>query len=643
MNFDDILLQYWGYPAFRPLQREIVQAAYDGHDTLALLPTGGGKSICFQVAAMAREGLCIVVTPLIALMKDQVENLKSRRINAAAIFSGMNQHEISTTLDNCKPNHHNHPNQHSECKFLYLSPEQLATERFRSYLTEFNVNLLAVDEAHCISQWGYDFRPSYMRIAEIRELLPKNIPVLALTATATPYVARDIMKKLNFRAPNLLQKSFERKNLTYVVRTTEDKFGEVLKIARAVNGSAIVYVRTRRAAADIANFLQRNRISADYYHGGMETTERSRRQNAWKNGRVRIMCATNAFGMGIDKPDVRWVAHIDVPNSMEEYYQEAGRCGRDEQRAYAVLLYNQTDYENAMHRTNIAFPPIDEIKRIYQALGTYFEIPVNTGGGTTHDFNINEFCERYKFKMLTVFSALKILQSDGYIDFSEEINLPSRAMMVANRDDLYRTQVNNPELDVVIKAMLRACVGIFSQYVNIDAALIARAAGLKNSDVHNALLRLSKMEIISYLPQKKTPVITFTEDRLSERNFSISKKNYDERKYRHLERLRAMLCYAESNSPCRSKQLLAYFGEQGGAACGHCDACTQKNELDISKYDFETTTAAIKTALTAAPCSVDDLLEKIGYKNEHQATTILRWLLDNEQVENKDDMLRWVG
>jgi ATP-dependent DNA helicase RecQ len=538
----------------------------DGQDTLALMPTGGGKSLCFQTAAMAMDGLCLAVTPLIALMKDQVENLKSRKIKAAAIFSGMTQHEINVALDNCR---------YGGNKFLYLSPEQLCSERFRSSLTEFNINLLAIDEAHCISQWGYDFRPSYLRIAEVRELLP-NVPIMALTATATPLVAKDIMQKLHFKSEHVLQRSFQRQNLIYVVRHTEDKYGELLKIAQGVSGSAIVYASTRRACVDAARFLQRQRIPADYYHAGLDSAERSKRQHDWKHGRIRIICATNAFGMGIDKPDVRWVAHLDMPDSIEEYYQQAGRAGRDEQRSYAILLHASGDDEHAQSRMAAAFPPIEEIKRIYQALGTYLEIPTGTGAGSSHDFNINDFCQRYNLNIISVFSAMQFLQSDGYIEFAQEVNLPPRAMMLATRDDLYRIQLGNPDLDIIIKAMLRAYGGIFSGYVRIDENLIARAAASGIKQTRMALLRLGKMEIISYLPPKKTAVLSFTLDRASERDFSISKENYHERRRTKSERMEAMLAYARSHDQCRSQQLTAYFGEENVPACGLCDICRQK-------------------------------------------------------------------
>ncbi|GHT13593.1 ATP-dependent DNA helicase RecQ [Bacteroidia bacterium] len=632
MNFTDILSKYWGYTAFRPMQEEVVRSVFEGNDTLALLPTGGGKSVCFQVPAMAREGLCLVVTPLIALMKDQVENLRKKDIKAAAIFSGMSQREIEMALDNCK---------YGDYKFLYLSPERLATDAFRTHLGGMTVNLLAIDESHCISQWGYDFRPSYLHIADVRELLPE-VPVLALTATATPQVAQDIMDKLHFKRKNLLQKSFERKNLTYVLRPTEDKNRELLKVARAVPGTAVVYVRTRKATLDVARFLQQNRCSADAYHGGMASDERSAKQDAWKSGKTRIIVATNAFGMGIDKPDVRWVVHMEVPDSLEAYYQEAGRSGRDEKPAYGVLLYNAADRAAAERREANAFPPIDEIKRVYQALCSYFEIPVNTGVYTSHDFQLGDFCNRYKLSAINVYSALQFLQMDGYLQFSEDVNLPSRVMFLTDREDLYRTQLQNDDCDMVIKSLLRAYSGLFEQYVGIDEQLIARTLQLTVDNTCQLLLKLQKMGVLSYLPRKKTPVITFTENRVDDKELRISKESYEQRKQRYHERLEAMLHYAESTVQCRSQQLLAYFGELKSNPCGHCDVCTQKNDLDMSRYEFDKLLNDIQTTLAQNPCNIEALTQQIAPADDTKLVRIIRWLLENERVvQDHQGLLTW--
>jgi ATP-dependent DNA helicase RecQ len=632
VDFSKILFQYWGYRTFRTLQEEVVQAAYEGRDTLALMPTGGGKSVCFQVPALAKEGICLVVTPLIALMKDQVENLHKKEIKAQAIYSGMTSREIKIALDACL---------YGECKFLYLSPERLGTDVFRALVQHMNVNLIAIDESHCISQWGYDFRPSYLKIAELRDIVP-NAPVLALTATATPEVAQDIMERLRFREKNLLKKSFERKNLVYVVRQTEDKRKELLKIAAAVPGTAVVYVRTRGATAEVATFLRENGFSADSYHGGMGNEERSSKQDQWKSGATHIMVATNAFGMGIDKADVRWVAHMELPDSLEAYYQEAGRAGRDEKKAYAVLLYNNMDKVSMDKRYAVAFPPIEEIRRVYHALGSYLQIPTGTGRDTVHDFNMRDFCTAYKIHSLTAYSALQFLQRDGYIELTDEINNPSRIMFVVDRDELYKVQVANPSLDLVIKALLRAYSGLFSQYSPIDEAYIAHAINLTPNDVYTAIRKLEQMKILSYIPRKKTPLIIYTENRLDDKNLRITKENYADRKARYVRRTEHMLTYASSSAKCRSQQLLAYFGETDSYRCGQCDVCLERNELDMSKYEFDELLAHIKKQLSEQPLSFENLIDTFPKKAE-KMLKVVRWLLDNGKIKEKAGGLSWAG
>ncbi|MDR0414322.1 MAG: RecQ family ATP-dependent DNA helicase [Prevotellaceae bacterium] len=632
VDFSKILFQYWGHRSFRALQEDVVQAAYDGRDTLALMPTGGGKSVCFQVPALAKEGICLVVTPLIALMKDQVENLQKKGVKALAIYSGMTSHEIRLALNACL---------YGDCKFLYLSPERLGTEVFRALVQHMNVNLIAIDESHCISQWGYDFRPSYLKIAELRDILP-SVPVLALTATATPEVAQDIMERLRFREKNLLKKSFERKNLVYVVRQTEDKRKELLKIASAVPGTAVVYVRTRGATADVAAFLRENGFSADSYHGGMGNEERSRKQDEWKSGATRIMVATNAFGMGIDKADVRWVVHMELPDSLEAYYQEAGRAGRDEKKAYAVLLYNNMDKASMDKRYAVAFPPIEEIKRVYHALGSYLQIPTGTGRDTVYDFDMRDFCTTYKIHSLTAFSAMQFLQRDGYIELTDEVNNPSRIMFVVDRDELYKVQVANPSLDLVIKALLRAYSGLFSQYCPMDEAYIARAINLTPNDVYSAMRKLSQMKILSYIPRKKTPLVIYTENRLDDKNLRITKENYADRKARYIRRTEHMLAYASSSAKCRSQQLLAYFGETDSYRCGQCDVCLERNELDMSKYEFDELLAHIKKQLSEQPLSLEMLVDTLPQKAE-KMFKVARWLLDNGKIREISGGLRWAG
>ncbi|MDR2938471.1 MAG: RecQ family ATP-dependent DNA helicase [Prevotellaceae bacterium] len=629
-DFTKILFQYWGHRAFRPLQEEVVAAAYEGRDTLALMPTGGGKSVCFQVPALAKEGICLVVTPLIALMKDQVENLQKKGIKALAVYSGMTNREIDVALNNCL---------YGDYKFLYLSPERLGTDIFKARVADMNVNLIAIDEAHCISQWGYDFRPSYMKIAELRELLP-NVPILALTATATPEVAQDIMERLRFRQKNLLKKSFERKNLVYVVRHTEDKRKELLKIAQAVPGTAVVYVRTRGATVEVANFLRENGFSADSYHGGMSNEERSRKQDEWKNNATRIVVATNAFGMGIDKPDVRWVVHMELPDSLEAYYQEAGRGGRDEKKAFAVLLYSEADKIAMDRRAAVAFPPVEEIKRVYQALCTYLQIPIGAGRDSVHDFNLFDFCKAYKMHSLTVHSALQFLQRDGYLELTDELDNPSRLMFTIDREELYKIQVMHPDMDLVIKALLRAYSGLFSQYANIDETYIANAIRLTPNDVYQTLKRLTQLGAISYIPRKKTPLIIFTEERLDDKNLRITKENYADRKERYVSRTEQMLGYAASTAKCRSQQLLAYFGETDSYRCGQCDVCLERNELDISKYEMDEFLEHIKKQLHAQPLRLEALVDSLPQKTD-KMLKVVRWLLDNGKLEESGGTLHW--
>lgn len=610
-----------------------MRSAYEGRDTLALLPTGGGKSVCFQVPALAKEGICLVVTPLIALMKDQVENLNKKGIKAVAVYSGLSNREIDIALDNCV---------YGDYKFLYLSPERLITDMFRQRVQRMNVNLLAIDEAHCISQWGYDFRPSYMRIAELRTLLP-DVPVLALTATATPEVAQDIMARLAFKQKNLLQKSFERKNLVYVVRHTEDKDRELLKILRSIPGTGIIYVRTRKATRDIARFLLANDISADFYNAELSNEDRGRKQDDWKSGRTRIVVATNAFGMGIDKPDVRCVVHIEMPDSLEAYYQEAGRGGRDEKKAYAVLLYNAADKLNLQKRTDNSFPPIEEIKRIYQAICTYLQIPIGAGRDAGYDFDLEKFCKRYALSSFHTYSALQFLQRDGYLEFSEDVHLPARAMVLVDREELYKIQISNPDLNLVVKALLRAYGGIFSQYVGIDEDLISRATQLSSNVVYESLKQLANQKVISYMPRKTTPLIFFTEERLDDKNLRISRENYAERKQRYIQRTEAMLTYASSTTKCRSQQLLAYFGEVNSYRCGQCDVCLERNELDMSKFEFDQMRDAIKAQLSSASHahSVDELVDSLDASSD-KALRVIRWLQDNGKIkQGKDGLLTW--
>ncbi|HSN50872.1 MAG TPA: ATP-dependent DNA helicase RecQ, partial [Bacteroidales bacterium] len=497
MNIHQILQKYWGYPAFRPLQEDIIQSVLDGNDTLALLPTGGGKSLTFQVPAMAQEGICIVISPLISLMKDQVDNLKKKGINAAAIYSGMHQDEIDIALNNSRFGHN---------KLLYVSPERLTTPKMRDALKRMKVNLLAVDEAHCISQWGYDFRPPYLQIAEIREFLP-GVPILALTATATPQVIEDIQDKLKFRKQNLFQKSFERKNLTYFVFHEEDKRHRILKIIEKVKGAGIIYVRNRRQTKEISDFLVKNGIPATFYHAGLDTPERDKRQTAWMKEEKRVIVATNAFGMGIDKPNVRFVIHIDIADSIEAYFQEAGRAGRDEKESFAVLLYEKSNILDARHNLSSAYPEIKLIRDIYQALGNYLKIPVGSGRDSSSDFDLADFSAQYRFSPIIVYNALKFLEKEGYLILNEAIHGPSRIFIKADKESLYRFQVENASFDPFIKTLLRSYAGILTEFSSIREEELAKRSNLSKEQVIDLLGKLHKREVLDYVPRAESPRI----------------------------------------------------------------------------------------------------------------------------------------
>jgi ATP-dependent DNA helicase RecQ len=619
--YHKILLQYWGYQRFRPLQEDIIHSIADGKDTLALMPTGGGKSLTFQVPAMAQEGICLVITPLIALMKDQVENLKKLNIKAIAIYSGMTKNEIDIALDNCI---------FGDIKFLYISPERISTEIFRFRVKKMNVNLIAIDESHCISQWGYDFRPSYLKIVELRELIP-GIPFIALTATATPDVVKDIQDKLQFKEKNVLQISFERKNLVYLVREIEDKNKYLLDTLKKINGSGIIYARSRKKTRETSDFLRKNNISTDYYHAGLKHEVRSQKQNEWKTGNTRIMVSTNAFGMGIDKSNVRFVIHLDLPDNIESYFQEAGRAGRDEKKAYAVLLYNNSDKVKAENRIATNFPEISTIKDIYQNLASYFTIPNGGGKHMSFDFNLGEFASRYKYNILTIFSSLKFLQKEGLIEYTDELYNTSKIHFTINRNDLYKFQIANENFDNFIKLLLRSYTGLFSDYANIDELSLARKSRLDIKIIYNYLNKLKTMGIINYIPKKNNPVITFTEERLDKNTLTISKKNYSTLKDRFTSRITATINYASSNNKCRSQILLSYFGEQNSTRCGECDVCNKRNELNLSKYEFDIILKDLKKILSEENLKLDSIVNKLRY-NKEKIIKVIRWLIDNKKI-----------
>ena len=631
--YHKILEKYWGYQSFRPLQEDIIQSIASGKDTLGLMPTGGGKSITFQVPAMAMEGICIVVTPLIALMKDQVDNLKKVGIKATSVYAGMTRQEIITQLENCI---------FGDFKFLYVSPERLVTELFKAKLYAMNVSLLVIDESHCISQWGYDFRPSYLAIADVRELLP-NIPVLALTATATPEVVDDIQNRLHFREKNVFQKSFGRNNLSYVVRHTEDKMNELIHMLNKVPGTAIVYVRNRKKTKEIAEILQQAGISADFFHAGINHAEKELKQQRWKNGECRVIVSTNAFGMGIDKPDVRLVVHIDMPGSLEEYYQEAGRAGRDEKRAYGVALCSGTDSAKLKKRMSDEFPERDFILRVYEALGNYYQVAVGFGLDTVHDFILNQFCASYKFPLLQTHHALKILELSGYIEYTEEIDNASRLLFTSSKEDLYKTLHQDKKTDDIIQAILRSYTGLFADFSYINEALIATRASVTQQEVYDTLIGLSHYRIVKYIPHKKTPLVVFTQTREDLKYVVIPQSAYEERKQRFEGRIQRVLEYIKENKRCRSRMLLDYFGEKESTDCGCCDVCLAKNSSGLSNHEFNTIKNAIEKAANASPQEVNKLVESLPHPME-KSITVIRFLADNDpQYQLFDGYLRIIG
>lgn len=590
------------------------------------MPTGGGKSITFQVPALAMEGICIVVTPLIALMKDQVDNLRRLGIKATAVYSGMTRQEIIAQLENCI---------FGDYKFLYVSPERLGTDIFKSKLQAMNICLLVIDESHCISQWGYDFRPSYLSIADIREELP-GVPVLALTATATPEVVNDIQERLHFREKNVFRKSFVRKNLSYIVRQTEDKINSLIYILGKVPGTAIVYVRNRKRTKEIAVLLQQAGISADFFHAGLNRDDKNLRQSRWKNNECRVIVSTNAFGMGIDKPDVRLVVHMDMPGSLEEYYQEAGRAGRDEQRAYAVALCSNIDCTKLKKRLADEFPDRDFISRVYDALGNYYQIAMGFGLDTVHDFSLVDFCTAYKFSHLQAHHALKILELAGYIEYTEEQENASRLVFTATRDELYKYLHQDKKTDEVIQTILRSYTGLFSDYVYINEGLISTRTGLSQQEIYEVLVGLSKYRIVNYIPHKKTPLIIYTRTREEIKYLSIPRSAYEERKERFESRINRVMEYINENRICRSRMLISYFGEKGTSDCGCCDVCLAKNDSGLNNHTFNTIRDALKEALTDGPQEAKKLTENLPFPAD-KIITVIRYLADHDEHFSLED------
>jgi len=619
-----ILKQYWGYDAFRPLQADIIRSIAGGKDTLGLMPTGGGKSLTFQVPTMAMDGLCVVVTPLIALMKDQVENLKSRGILAAAIYSGMTHREILMTLENAELEAY---------KFLYVSPERLGTSIFMEKIKRTKVCMIAVDESHCISQWGYDFRPSYLHIADIRELLP-DVPVLALTATATPEVVEDIQTQLHFKERNLFQKSFHRSNLAYVVRTVENKDENLLKILWNVPGTSVVYVRNRKKTKEVADFLNLSGIAAENFHAGLKNETKDAKQARWKKGETRVIVSTNAFGMGIDKAEVRTVIHLDLPDSLEAYFQEAGRAGRDEKKAYAVLLYNNGDAVKMRKRVADTFPGKEIVIKVYESLGNYLEMGVGSGLDAVFAFDIADFCTKFKLPILTSYNCLKILQQAGYIELTDEQDSSSRVLFIVDKDDLYKSK-HTPEQEKLMHILLRSYTGLFTDLAAINEDIIAKRLEWTRDQVYEQLVGLTKEHIIQYIPRKKTPFLTFVREREATERVILSKEAYDDRRDRYISRVKSVLDYAQEENICRSQMLLAYFGEKNTKPCGQCDICLKKKETQLSTEDFEEIRKAILHILNSESLSINALVKKMNLK-EQKVLQVVRFMIDNRQIEENE-------
>ena len=620
-RFHEILKQYWGYDEFRPLQEEIIRSIADHKDTVGLMPTGGGKSITFQVYSMSAEGICLVVTPLIALIKDQVENLRSKNIKVLAIYSGMSVREIDIALNNAV---------YGDYKFLYISPERIGSEKFKEFLLRMKLNLITVDEAHCISQWGYDFRPSYLSISDLRKFFP-DTPILALTATATQKVVDDIQEKLLFKVKNVLQKSFRRDNLIYLVRDKEDKIGYLTETIRKAKGTGIVYVRSRKKTREIAQMLQQQKIAADYYHAGLAPDLRSMKQDKWMSGEIRVIIATNAFGMGIDKPDVRFVIHLDLPDSLEAYFQEAGRGGRDGKKSVAVLLYNNSDKRKLHKMVTDSFPPIEVIRSVYNSISNYLAVAVGSGKGGIFSFRIEDFSKSFGFQINAVYHSLKLLERQGYISYVENVDNYSRVMFTVRRDDLYKIQLGNADIDAFIKLILRSYTGVFNDFVNIDEALLARRSNITGDLIYQHLKLLGQLKIIDYIPQKKTPVIVFESERLDTNRIRLSADNYQHRKVKYQVQVDAVIDYASNHNMCRSVVLLGYFGQYGSEPCGFCDVCSGVHDSGINFADFNRISEKINRLLQSESCSIDQIVKRIN-EPEPVVLKVSRWLLDNGMI-----------
>lgn len=631
MSVEAILQQYWGYKTFRPGQREIIESILAGKDTLALLPTGGGKSICYQVPAMQFPGICLVISPLIALMKDQVENLRKKNITAFAIYSGMSRKEVTSTLETVGQ---------SNCKFLYVSPERLETALFHEYLPSLNIQLIAVDEAHCISQWGYDFRPPYLRIAELRKELPE-VPVLALTASATPAIQKDICSKLGFSEPTIFQQSFERSNLSYSIFKVDTAIPKISEILHKVKGSSIIYCRSRKRTQEIAELLQAQGIGASWYHAGLSAEEREKRQEDWKENRSPVMVCTNAFGMGIDKPDVRTVIHAGIPDCLENYYQEAGRAGRDGRKAYAVLLYTTREIVELQAMSAQRFPSIKEIQEVYQAIVNYLQLPVGAGEGQYFDFDFSEFTRRFKLTGHSTLNALKALEQEGWVQFNEQVFIPTQIQITASREALQELEKSNSALDIVCKTLLRSYEGIYNRMVSVPEKQLAYLLRNEISEVKKSLQTLHAHGVIRYQPQKDSPQLYFPINRIKAEDLRIDIVKYNERKKQYEERIQAMLQYVEEQAACRSKILATYFGDVHSKTCGICDNCLEQKSLTLSDEEFENIRHRILNIIKYESLTAAQLMQQLSGIGKKKAWKVMDYLQAEEIISmNRDGVIR---
>ena len=632
-NAKQILIKYWGHTNFRPMQEEIIQSVLAMKDTLALLPTGGGKSVCFQIPCLMQDGICVIISPLISLMKDQVEHLKSKGLKSVAITSGMSKNEVDVALGNCI---------YGNYKFLYLSPERLQNKMVQERIRQMNVNLITVDEAHCISEWGYDFRPSYLHIAEIREVIP-NVPILALTATATDDIIDDIQEKLLFSEKHLLQSSFVRENLSYVVINTENKKTKLVKILNHFKSSAIVYVGSRKETKEITQLLRTHNISSDYYHAGLDMDIRNQKQEKWTHNEIRIMVATNAFGMGIDKENVRVVVHINTPTSLEAYFQEAGRAGRDGKLAYAILLTNKSDVIDLNRFVLSQFPSVQEIRDCYQKIADYFHIAVDTAEGESFEFDINDFCERYNLKTYKTYNILKYLEKEEFIKLTDSIHSPSKLHFIVDNTELYRFQVANVHYDSFIKLLLRSYSGLFENYVTINEQTLSSRFNSPPTQVVDLLEKLQQLEILKYLPRTNAPKLIFTKNRAEASTIRISEEILEKRKKLKKQKMESIIAYTENSTICRTQQLLEYFGEENNYKCGQCDVCVERNKLDISDLEFEKIKKYLQNILSEKAMISSKIINPITDVREEKVLKVLQWLLDNGKIKLTENKYSWIG